>query len=293
MVNTKIIAISIIAISVAAFFMKIPGSIVLAVIGLVLLILPTKYISELLTKYFEVFKNYKKVATTVAYDALFWTAITGLAYVYKLLFEKKLLAEYVKTGFSKEALIADPAIAATMAQSLRGIVVYTLIGLAVFVLLAYVAYTISRYFIWTELSSQKRAKKTFWSYAKLTGAWWAILILPSAVIIAAATKTPQVAALVLIFFLAAAHFTSFLYTNLTKTGKAGHSFTMGLAMGLSKFHRVLVPYGILFATWWMLSTLASIINYMNAGVASAVTLLFALCILAISRAYLYTIIKSL
>lgn len=293
--NTKLISIAIIVVAVAAYFIKIPGSIILGAIGLLLLVLSfisTKYVADLLTKYFGVFKQYKKVASIVAYDALFWAAITGVAYVYQQLFEKKLLAEYAKTGFSKEALL-DATASAAMAESLRGIILYTLGGLAIFAILAYIAYTISRYFIWTEISTQKRNKKTFWAYARLTGAWWAILLIPSAIIVAAATKTPQVAVLLIVFFLAAGHFTNFLYTNLTKTSKAGQSLTMGIAMGLSKIHKVIVPYAILFATWWALSTIASIVNYMNEGVATAVTLLFALTILAISRAYLYTIIKSL
>lgn len=292
MVNSKIISIAIIIVAIAAYFMKIPGSIILGAIGIILLILSKKYITELLTKYFGVFKQYKRLASIVAYDALFWAAITGLAFGYRALFEKKLLAEYAKTGFSKEALL-DATASAAMAESLRGIILYTLGGLAIFAILAYVAYTISRYFIWTEISMQKRNKRTFWAYARLTGAWWAILLIPSAVIVAAATKTPQVAVLLIIFFLAAGHFTNFLYTNLAKTSKAGQSLTMGIAMGLSKIHKVIIPYAILFATWWALSTIASIVSYMNEGVATAVTLLFALTILAISRAYLYTIIKSL
>jgi len=294
--NTKLISIAIIIIAAAAYFIKIPGSLVLGAIGLLLLTLSftsTKYISDLLTKYFGVFKQYKKVASVVAYDALFWAAITGLAYIYQKLFEKKLLAEYAKTGFSKAAMLADPAIAAQTADSLRGIVLYTIGGLAVFAILTYIAYTISRYFIWTEISSQKRGKKIFWAYLRLTGAWWAILLIPVAVIAVASVKTPSVTALLAIFIIFTAHFTNFLYTNLTKTAKAGHSLTMGIAMGLSKIHRVMVPYTILFATWWALSTVASIVNYMNEGAATAVTLLFALTILAISRAYLYTIIKSL
>lgn len=291
--NTKIIAIAVIVIAAAVFFMKIPGAMILGAIGILLLILPTKYISDLLTKYFGVLKQYKKVASTVAYDALFWAAITGVAYVYQQLFEKKLLAEYAKTGFSKEAILADPTIAAATAESLRGIVLYTIGGLAVFVLLTYIAYTISRYYIWTEISAQKRGKKTFWAYAKLLGAWWAILLIPAAVIIVAAAKTPSVTALLAIFIIVTGHFTNFLFTNLAKTTKAGQSLTMGIAMGLSKVHRVIVPYAILFTTWWALSTIASIVNYMNEGIATAVTLLFALTILAISRAYLYTIIKSL
>jgi hypothetical protein len=264
-------------------------------VGILLLVFSffaPKYIVDLFSKYFGVFKQYKKLATVVAYDALFWAAVTGFALIYQNLFEKKLLAEYAKTGFSKEALL-DPASTAVLSESLRGIIIYTLGGLAIFVLLTFIAYTISRYYIWTELSSQKRGKKTFWAYARLTGAWWAILVVPLVIIIAAATKTPQVALLALLFFLAAGHFTNFLYTNLVKTSKAGQSLTMGIAMGLSKVHKVIIPYAILFATWWVLSTIASIVSYMNEGVATAVTLLFALTILAISRAYLYTIIKSL
>lgn len=291
--NTKLIAIAVIVIAAAAFFMKIPGAMILGAIGILLLALPTKYISDLLTKYFSVFKQYKKVATTTAFDALFWAAITGIAFVYQKLFEKKLLAEYAKTGFSKEAILSDPTIASATAESLRGILVYTISGFAIFIILTFIAYTISRYYIWTEISSQKRGKKTFWAYARLTGAWWAILLIPALVIIVAAAKTPSVTALLAIFIVFAAHFTNFLFTNITKTSKAGHSLTMGLAMGLSKIHRMVVPYAILFATWWALSTIASIVNYMNEGIATAVTLLFALAILAISRTYLYTIIKSL
>jgi hypothetical protein len=294
--NTKLISIAIIIVAAAAYFTKIPGSILLGAIGLLLLILSfisPKYVSDLITKYFIVFKQYKKVASVVAYDALFWAAITGLAYLYQKLFEKKLLAEYAKTGFSKAAILADPTIAAATAESLRGIVLYTIGGLAIFAILTYIAYTISRYFIWTEISSQKRNKQTFWAYARLTGAWWAILLVPAAVIAVAAAKTPSVTALLAIFIIFMAHFTNFLFTNLTKTNKAGQSLTMGIAMGLSKIHRVIVPYAILFAIWWALSTIASIVNYMNEGVATAVTLLFALTILAISRTYLYTIIKSL
>ncbi len=290
--NTKLISIAVIIVAAAAYFMKIPGAIILGAIGILMLLLPTKYISDLITKYFNVLKQYKKLASIVAYDALFWAAVSGFALIYQNLFEKKLLAEYAETGFSKEALL-DPASTAVLAESLRGIIIYTLGGLAIFVLLTFIAYTISRYYIWTELSSQKRSKKIFWAYARLTGVWWAILIIPAVVIIAAATKTPQVAALVLIFFIAAGHFTNFLYTNLVKTSKAGQSLTMGIAMGLSKVHRVIVPYAIIFATWWALSTIASIVSYMHQGAATAVTLLFALTILAISRAYLYTIIKSL
>lgn len=293
MVNSKIVAIAVIVIAAAAFFIKIPGAIILGATGVLLLILPTKYISDLITKYFGVFKQYKKIASTIAYDALFWAAITGLAVVYQKLFEKKLLAEYAKTGFSKQAILADPTTAAATAESLRGIVVYTIAGLAVFVILTFIAYTISRYFIWTEISNQKRGKKTFWAYTRLLGAWWGLLLIPAAVIIVAAAKTPSVTALLAIFVILAGHFNNFLFTNLTKTNKAGQSLTMGIAMGLSKIHKVIVPYAIIFATWWALSTIASIVSYMHQGTATAVTLLFALTILAISRAYLYTIIKSL
>jgi hypothetical protein len=294
--NTKLISIAVIITAIAAVFIKIPGSRILGAIGLLLLILSftsTKYVADLLTKYFGVFKQYKKIASTIAYDALFWAAMTGLAYAYRAVFEKKILTEYAKTGFSKEAILTDQAMATATAESLRGIITYTIGGLITVIILAYIAYTISRYFIWTEISSQKRNKQTFWAYARLTGAWWAILLIPAAIIVGAATKTPAVTPLIAVFALIIIHFTNFLYTNLTKTAKAGHSLTMGIAMGLSKIHRVVVPYAILFATWWALSTVASIVNYMNEGVATAVTLLFALTILAISRAYLYTIIKSL
>lgn len=291
--NTKLIALGTIIVAIAAFFLNVPGSIILGIVGLFLLLLPSKYTSDILKKYALVFKNYKKVAITAAFDALFWAGIALIAYAFKLLFEKKLLEEYAKTGFSKEALLQDPAIASTMAESLRGIVTYSLIGLLAVVLLSYAVFALSRYFIWTEISSQKRNKKTLLSYFGLTGAFWGILMIPAVVIVMAVAKTPQASPLIILFFLIAAHFNSFIYTNLTKSGKTAQALTMGIAMGLSKLHLVILPYGILFSTWWILSTLASIINYAYSPAAAAVTLLFAILMLAISRAYLYTIIKSL
>ena len=192
------------------------------------------------------------------------------------------------TTLTKEAIL-KPEILGQNIQSLRGFVIHTITGAILLLILCLIIYTISRALIWTSISKTKLTRKFLLKFLGLNSVWW-LIWLPVYVLVGTAAAQTGIKASIVVIFIITAYFTPILHTLFTKKQLIGHSLGHGIAYGITKFYKLIVPityaliiYIIIYQPFRLLQ---------NTKFYQAATILLVVIYLAWLRTYLYEAIKK-
>jgi len=284
----RIIGIIILALAITAYFFKISGAKLLAVIGAILIISPTKHSQEMLKLCIQSIKRWKTIILTALYDAVFWLITAGILFVFIKWESLKSVQAQATIKLTSEALIQTELLQQNV-SGLQSFLIYSLIAGLIVITICLAIYTISRALIWTNISKQKLTKKFFLKFLGLNAIWW-LIWLPIYFLIGVAAAKAGTKIVILLLFAITAYFTPILHTLFTKKQLIGHSLGHGIAYGITKFYKLIVPityaliiYIIIYQPFRLLQ---------NTKFYQAATILLVVIYLAWLRTYLYEAIKK-
>ncbi|VVB81319.1 Uncharacterised protein [uncultured archaeon] len=264
------------------------GALFLAVIGIILLIAPTKHAQEMLKLCLQTLKQWKTTAKTFIYDLLFWALAGGAMYLFFKWVTLKATKLQATAMITKESIL-NPDLVAQNAGAIKGFLIYSITGAIISLLVCLLLYTISREMIWTTIAKTKPTKKFFLKFLLLNLIWWAILAVLYILIVSATGKTLYGKITVIILLIAGAYITVIMQALFTKKQQIGHSLGNSIAFSITKIHKLIVPIVYAVIIFAILSQPLRLINNANALAPSAVLMLVWYAWL---RMYLYEIIKK-
>jgi hypothetical protein len=284
----RIIGIILLVIAILVYFTGKTGSIMLSILGALLLIAPTKHANKMFDTYIENYSKLKTVIITALYDAIYWLIIFGGAFFFQYLIQGKIAGAQAALVTQQEMM--KPEIIGPGADALKNFVIFIFTGGAVFLIFACLIYGISRAFIWSTISKQKPDKKYLLRFIILNAAWWAVW-LPLYIIINLALKNdPRVKEAMVVLLFVGYYFTPLVHTLYVKKHQIGYSIGNGIAWGISKIHKLIIPYTYVFITYIILYQIYRLAE--QTAWAKPVSILFIIIFIAWVRTYLYDIIKE-
>ena len=288
MTKPRIIGIILLIIALLVYFTGKGGGIFIGILSILLLVAPKKHANTTFDLYIENFSKLKTVIITALYDAIYWLVIFGTAYMLQWLIQGKIAGAQVALITQQEMM--KPEIIGPSADALKNVVIFLFAGAAIFLIFACLIYGISRAFIWSTIAKQKLDKKYLLKFILLNAAWWAIW-LPLYVIINLALKgDPRVKEAMVVILFVGYYFTPIVHTLYVKKHLIGYSIGNGIAWGISKIHKLIIPYTYVFITYIILYQLYRLAE--QTAWAKPVSILFIIIFIAWVRTYLYDIIKE-
>lgn len=285
----RIIAILLLIIAGIAYFAQTNGSTILGIMGIILLIAPTKHSQQKLDQLIKTITNWKTIIITSLYDALFWLVAAGSASFYMWKLQTNIEKTQTGMAFTKQGMI-NPTTAGPMADAIQSIMGFLIWGMIIVLLLSFIAYYISRTAIWTTITKQKVNKKFLLKYFGINACWWLLWLIPLSFFIIVSTKTPQARTLVIGVFFIAAYFTGILHPLFMRTHKIGYSFGNALGWGISKVHKLIVPYTYAFIIYIIIYQPFKLIQ--NTMYVKPASMLLVVIFLAWLRTYIYETVKE-
>ncbi len=287
--KTRMIGILLLVIAVLGVLAKKTGAQWLGVLGIILLIAPSKHTQHMLELFTRTIMNWKMLIITALYDAIYYSLLRLAWEFIKWQLQVRGAAAEAQSTLTQTAL-ANPDLVAqniSAAQSMLGFMLAAGIGILLF---SFITYTISRGLIWTTIAQQKLNKTFLLKFAGLNALWWLVWA-PFFILVSLAGKTsPYVKSSYLVILFIAMYFTPIVHTLYMKKHLIGHSIGNGLGWGISKIHKLIVPYTFALVIWiiaYQLFRLFTTTIYIEAA-----WWLFVILFIAWLRTYLYQIIQT-
>ena len=286
----RIIGVILLIIAILARYAGQQGSIGLAAAGILLLIAPSKHAQTMFDRFIQTFQNWKTIIITALYDAVYWLLIFGAVYFLKWRVELKVAATQASASISREAL-ANPDLTHQTANALQNFVYYLFTSAVITLVFAFVIYTLSRSLIWTTISKQKINKKFVLKFTALNAFWWLIWLPVFLIFLIGSKESPATTKqaigllLTLVFY-----FTPIVHTLYMKKRLIGHALGNGIAWGIAKIHRFIIPYTFIFIAYVILYQLYRIAE--NTPWIKPASILFVVLFIAWVRTYVYEIVKE-
>ncbi len=287
--KTRIIGILLLVIAVLGVLAKKPGAAWLGVLGIILLIAPSKHTQHMLDLFTTSFTGWKTIIITALYDAVYYSLLRLAWEFVKWQLQVKAAAAESQSTLTQTAL-ANPELVAQniiAAQSMLGFMLAAGIGILIF---SFITYTISRGLIWTTIAQQKFNKTFLLKFAGLNALWWLVWA-PFFILVSLAGKTsPYVKDSYLAILFIAMYFTPIVHILYMKKHLIGYSIGNGLGWGISKIHRLIIPYSFGLVIWiiaYQLFRLFATTIYIEAA-----WWLFVVLFIAWLRTYLYHAIQT-
>lgn len=288
MTKPRIIGIILLVIALLVYFIGRQGAIPVAIAGIIIIIAPAKHANKMFDLYIENFSKWKTIIITALYEALYWLVIFGSAYFFQYLVQSK-MAVSQGAALTREQMM-NPELVTQGTAALKEFVTFLFVGGALLVIFSCIIYSISRAFIWATITNQKTNKKYLLKFTLLNIAWWAIW-LPLYIILNVGLKNdPRVKESMVVLLLFGYYFSPIVHTIYTKKHLIGQSIGNGIAWGISKVHRFIIPYILIFVTYVILYQLFRLVE--TTAWAKAVSILFIIIFIAWARTYLYEVIKE-
>ncbi len=285
----RLIAIALIAIAILTYYLGKEGAITLGIVGIILIIAPTKHAQEMFDKYFETMKNWKTFVITALYEALHWLFIFGAVYFLQWRVMTKMAIAQAQSSLTQEGM-QNPVLASQTANALEGFVYFIFISAALALLFGFIVYVISRALIWTTITQQKINKKFLIKFTGLNACWWLVWLPLFALLMIGMSKQPYSKEAITVMLFIAAYFSPITHTLYMKTHKIGYSIGNGIAWGIARVHRFIVPYSYAFVTYvilYQLYRLAQTTSWIK-----PVSIVFVILFIAWLRIYIYEIVKE-
>ena len=279
-----IIGIIVIIIALLTVVAKAKGGIALGVAGLVLLFAPKKHSKKMFDLFVGSFSRVKTIIITALYDAVYWLLVFGAVYF----FNWRLSVRTTTLPDISRQTLMNPALTGQSVTGIKSLVTFLYGGMTIVLLFCFVLYVLSRGLIWTTIAKQKPSKKFFKKFFGLNAIWWLIWIIPFLVFTTVAGD--QAAGIFVLLFLFASYFTVIIHTLYTRRLEIGSSLGNGLGWGISKLHRLLVPYTYAFIVYVILYQGFRLAQ--GTSLLTPVSMLFVVLYLAWLRAYLYTVLAQ-
>jgi hypothetical protein len=285
----RIIGTILIIIAALSYFTGAQGAIGLGIAGIILIIAPKKHAQSMFDMLVSTFTKWKTIIITALYDALYWLLLFGAVYFLQWQLQIKALAAQSNNLITKEA-IADPELVTQSASTLQGFVYALIIGGLLAILFSLLIYSISRALIWTTITKQKLNKKFFLKFLTLNSLWWLIWLPVFAIIAVGTQASPDAKGSLVVILLLASYFTPILHTLYMQKHLIGYSIGNGIAWGIAKVHRLIVPYTFAFVIYVIAYQLFRIAR--DTAYVKPASMLFVVLFIAWLRIYLYGIIKD-
>lgn len=284
----RIIGIIAIIASAIAYYLQQQGAITAGILGLILIISPTKHAQEMLQLCIKNFIKWKTILLTALYDAIYWMLIFGAVALFVKWEAFKVKGTQAVATMTKEAIL-DPALAAQNAQALQGFLIYSIISAIILIIICLIIYTISRGLIWTTIAKIKLTRKFFLKLLALNSLWWLIWLPIYLLFLMAAAKAGTKIGIMTLFFISV-YFTPILQILFTKKQKIGYSLSHGIAYGITKIHKLIVP--ITYAVIIYIIIYQPLRLIQNTIAFKPAAILIVVLYFAWLRTYLYEIIKQ-
>jgi len=287
----RIIGIILIIIAALTYFTGKQGTFGLALAGILLIIAPAKHTQEMLDLFIKTFINWKTIIITALYDAIYWLFVFGSAYFLKWRVDVKVATTQAQATLSKEALMQSAAAASQTAAALQSFVYFIFISAAAALVFSFVIYAISRSFIWTTIAKQKINKKFVLKFVGLNALWWLIWLPIFLIALIGSKESPETTKQAIGLLLTLSfYFTPIVHTLYMKKHLIGHSLGNGIAWGIAKIHRFIIPYTYIFIAYVILYQVYRIAE--NTPWIKPASILFVVLFIAWVRTYVYEIVKE-
>lgn len=284
--RTRIAGAIIIIISAITYFKELKGAIPLGILGIILLITPTKHAQEMLNLFIKSIKRWKTILLTALYDAIFWllTSITILLSLKWMNVEA--IQAQGKAALTSQGMI-NPETAAETAKALQKFIIHSIITGIILLIIILIIYTLSRGLIWTKIAKIKPNKKFFKKFLALNAIWWVIWI-PIFLLIGATAKT-NIKSGITGLFIIGFYFTPIIHTAFTKKQQIKQSLK-STVYGLTRIHKLIMPYTYAFLLYIIIYQPLRILQ--NTKIYQTITIILLVIYLAWLRTYLYEVIKQ-
>jgi len=193
------------------------------------------------------------------------------------------------TTLTKEAMM-QPDLVAQNVGALKSFITFTIVGAVIVMLFCFAAYVLRRGMIWTTIANQKPNKKFFLRFLRLNAAWWAIWLPIFFIVGAGLSRSPNIKEGLVGLMFIAVYFAPIVYTLYMQKHLIGYSIGNGIAWGIAKIHRFVVPYVYAIIVYVILFQVFRL--FMNTMLFKPVSMLFVVLYFAWLRTYLYEIIKE-
>ncbi len=287
--RTRIIGIAVLIVAILAYYAGWANGIPFGIMGLILILAPTKYGQHMYDLLTESFSKWKTIITTALYDSIYWLIIAGAIYFYAWRVNIKAAIAQASSTLTKTAMM-NPEIVSGNLDQLKGFVYQLIIGAILLLILGFIVYNIFRGLTWTTITGQKLNKQFYKKFFLVNAGWWAVW-LPLFILIAfALNNKPEakqgIAGLLFITF----YFTPIMHTLYMQTHKIGQSIGNGIGWGIAKIHRLIVPYIfalVIYVIVYQVFRPIQATQFMQPA-----SMLFVVLFLAWLRVYLYEVIKE-
>jgi len=286
----RIIGVILLIIGIIGWMVDKKGSFWAGLAGIIILIAPTKHAEAMLDLFVDTVLKWKTVIITALYDALYWLFVYGAAYF--LIWRIQVKAAMAQTSTVFDTAQMMNAEVATQNLAIMQTFLFTFVGGGVLVfVLCILAYTLSRGMIWSTITTKKPNKKFFFKMFGLTLGWgaiWTVLFVIIAIGLKGSADTKQA---LLGLLMVAVYFTPIVYTLFTDKNLIGYSISNGLAIGIAKVHKFIIPYTYAFVAYIILYQVFRLLQY--TAFMKPASMLFVVLYFSWLRIYIYNIVKKL
>jgi len=283
----RIMGLVLLVIGILGYLAQKENSILFGIAGIILLIAPTKHTSHMLELFINTFKRWKTIIITALYDALYWLFIYGTVYFLKWQLQKAAANAQAK-AFLSGAI--TPETAGPTANALQGFVFTIFGGAALAFILCLLVYTLARGMMWSTIADKKPDKKLFIKMLGANAGWWAIWGILFLLIALGGKNNPAAQQALLGLLVIATYFTPIMHTLFIKTRQIGYSISNGIAWGIARVHKFIIPY--IFALIVLLIMFQPFRLVQNTAYLQPASMLFVVIFFAWLKIYIYDIVKE-
>ena len=283
----RIIGIVLLVIGILGYLAQKSNSIVIGIAGIILIIAPTKHTSHVLELFIDTFKRWKIIIITALYDAIYWLFVYGIIYFFKWQLQKAAANAQATAVLSG---VMTPEAAEPTANALQGFVFTIFGGAAIAFILCLLAYTLARGMIWATIADKKPDKKLFIKMLGANAGWWAIWGILFVLIALGGKNNPNSKMALFGLLAVATYFTPIMHAIFIKTRQIGYSISNGLAWGIARVHRFIIPY--IFALIVFVIMYQPFRLVQNTAYLQPASMLFVVLFFAWLKIYIYDVVTE-
>jgi len=288
--KARIIGIVLLIIGIIGWIIDTKGSFWTGLAGLLILIAPTKHAQEMLDLFVETVLKWKTVIITALYDALYWLFVYGMVFFSMWQINKQAMIAKSVSVLDTQQMMND-AVASQNLAAIKQLFWVFVVGVLVLFVLFIIAYALSRGMIWSTITAKKPNKKYFLKMFGLTAGWWAIWTVLFILIALGMKGNPAAKQGLYGMLFISTYFTPIVYTLFTEKNLVGSSISNGLATGIAKLHRFVIPYTYAFIVYIIMYQFFKLIQHTSFMKPAA--MLFVVLYFSWLRIYVYNVVKKL
>ena len=283
----RLIGIVLVILGVLGYLAQKSNSALIAIAGIILFIAPSRHTDNMLELFISTIKAWKTIIITALYDAIYWLFVYGAVYFTKWQLQEKVIAAQSKAVLSGSM---TPETAGATAEALQGFAITIFGGAAIVFALCLIAYTLARGMIWSTITDKKPDKKLFLKFLGANAGWWIIWGLLFVIISLSGKSNPATKQALFVLLSIAVYFTPIMQTIFIKTRAIGYSVGNGIAWGIARVHRFIVPY--IFALIVLVIIYQPFRLLQNTRYLMPASMLFFVLYFAWLRIYVYGVVKE-